>query len=368
MTSWTARRLGAVVTVVGAMGICSAIGVSSLGHDAVAAVAHGTSADTRSVTTEPVVDASILSNRVPTSEIAPPEQPAACVSGKAQRQDPAYGWPVKPFHRQHPVRGYFGDPRIGQTEHGLSRSFHFGVDVSAPDGTAVFATISGRAQIPASHSDTVTITAPDGTEFEYWHVVANVRSGDYVTAYRTQIGRIEKPWAHVHFAERRNGAYLNPLRPGAMGPYADGTCPAIREVRFEHEGVEQRNRNVHGTPDVVVGAYDMPAMPVTTPKWTGLPVTPVLVQWRIVGANGRVVSPWANAFDVRTALPTVSYYSLYAVGTRQNRPNRPGKYRFYLAHAWHSFDLKNGQYTVQVLATDSAGNHVRYASRFVVSN
>ncbi len=266
------------------------------------------------------------------------------------------------------MRGYFGDPRIAPTEEGLLRSFHFGVDVSAPDGTPVFATISGRVQIPASHHDTVTILASDGTAFEYWHVVADVRSGDYVTAYRTQIGRIEKPWAHVHFAERRNGVYLNPLRPGAMGPYADETCPAIREVRFEHEGVEQRNRNVHGTPDVVVGAYDMPAMPVTTPKWTGLPVTPVLVQWRIVGANGRVVSPWADAFDVRTALPTVSYYSLYAVGTRQNRPNRPGKYRFYLAHDWHSFDLKNGEYTVQVLATDSAGNHVRYASRFVVSN
>ena len=24
---------------------------------------------------------------------------------------PSYGWPVKPFDRQHPVRAYFGDPR-----------------------------------------------------------------------------------------------------------------------------------------------------------------------------------------------------------------------------------------------------------------
>ena len=23
----------------------------------------------------------------------------------------SYGWPVKPFNRQHPVRGSFGDPR-----------------------------------------------------------------------------------------------------------------------------------------------------------------------------------------------------------------------------------------------------------------
>src|SRR5918992_5831090 len=45
-----------------------------------------------------------------------------------------YGWPVKPFDRQHPVRGYFGDPRIGGA-HGTSKQFHFGIDVSAPNGT-----------------------------------------------------------------------------------------------------------------------------------------------------------------------------------------------------------------------------------------
>ena len=40
----------------------------------------------------------------------------------------AHGWPVEPFDRQHPVRGLFGDPRIGD---GGGKSFHFGVDVSA---------------------------------------------------------------------------------------------------------------------------------------------------------------------------------------------------------------------------------------------
>ena len=50
----------------------------------------------------------------------------------------SYGWPVAPFDRQHPVRGHFGDPRIvGHDEdHG---SLHLGVDVSAPDGTLVYA-------------------------------------------------------------------------------------------------------------------------------------------------------------------------------------------------------------------------------------
>ena len=44
----------------------------------------------------------------------------------------SYGWPVKPFDVQHPVRGFFCDPRIGAKG---SKAFHFGIDVSAPDGT-----------------------------------------------------------------------------------------------------------------------------------------------------------------------------------------------------------------------------------------
>ena len=40
----------------------------------------------------------------------------------------SYGWPVKPFDEQHPVRGFFCDPRIGAKG---SKALHFGVDVSA---------------------------------------------------------------------------------------------------------------------------------------------------------------------------------------------------------------------------------------------
>ncbi|HUG64550.1 MAG TPA: peptidoglycan DD-metalloendopeptidase family protein [Gaiellaceae bacterium] len=141
---------------------------------------------------------------------------------------PAYGWPVKPFRRQHPIRGFFGDPRIAN--HGQSRQFHFGVDTSARNGTPVYATLTGRVYIHPLHSTAIAIVGDDGVEFSYWHVIPVVRTGDRAVAYETVIGRIEEPYGHVHFSERRNGRYVNPLRPGALGPYADDTQPIVRSV------------------------------------------------------------------------------------------------------------------------------------------
>ncbi len=116
----------------------------------------------------------------------PVEQPAAvettlpsepeCERGRQTSVDPAYGWPVKPFHRQHPVRGYFGDPRVGPDDDGtIHRTFHFGVDVAAPHGTAVYATASGVAAGNSLHPDVVRIMAGNGVEFSYWHIAPAVR-------------------------------------------------------------------------------------------------------------------------------------------------------------------------------------------------
>src|SRR5215218_11120041 len=128
----------------------------------------------------------------------------------------AYGWPVKPFHVQHPVRGFFGDPRSADCGR---RQFHFGIDIYAKNGTAVYATLSGRvflgeAETFSPHPDVVEIVGPGGLEFSYWHVIPAVRHGQLVTAYRTVIGHILKPNGHVHFSEAQQGVYVNPLRRG----------------------------------------------------------------------------------------------------------------------------------------------------------
>ena len=64
----------------------------------------------------------------------------------------SYHWPVKPFDRQHPVRGNFGDPRTvftssptlrGVLSGACSCSLHRGIDVAAPDGSPVYPVASG---------------------------------------------------------------------------------------------------------------------------------------------------------------------------------------------------------------------------------
>jgi hypothetical protein len=264
----------------------------------------------------------------------------------------AYGWPVKPFFRQHPVRGGFGDPRIG----GSSRSFHFGIDVSCPDGTPVYATITGRAYISPRHPETVSVIADHGdVEFGYWHIVPTVRSGQRVIAYRTVIGRVAAPWEHVHFAEHRNGVYVNPLRPGAMGPYVDTTLPTVRTVTVRSLASVTRRPWAHGRIDLVAEAYDATPISIAGP-WHDKPLTPALIEWRLV-RGGRAVTGWCTAVDFRLTYPSNDLWSrTYTPWTRQNKKIWDARYGFYLAHGLDTRTLADGRYVVQVTATDIRGN------------
>ena len=49
-----------------------------------------------------------------------------------------YGWPLRPFNRQHAIRGAFGDPRFGARQ----RNFHFGIDIPARPTLSRFPTMS----------------------------------------------------------------------------------------------------------------------------------------------------------------------------------------------------------------------------------
>ena len=227
----------------------------------------------------------------------------------------SYRWPVKPFSQQHPVRGFFGDPRI--SNHGESHQFHFGIDISAPNGTPVYATITGSVYIHPLHATTIAIVAADGTEFSYWHVVPVVRGGQRAIAYKTVIGHIEEPYGHVHFSEMRDGRYLNPLRPGAMGPFVDDTRPTVRSVVARDDML-------------VAETYDETPLAVPRP-WFDLPVMPALVRWRLLDSRGRVAIGWSTAADFRLTIPPASEFDdRWAPGTTQNHVRAPGRYKVVL--------------------------------------
>jgi hypothetical protein len=272
---------------------------------------------------------------------------------------PAYGWPVRPFHQPHAVRGFFGDPRLPGVYSGhLSRSFHTGVDIVAPDGTPVYASITGTVWRGSAHPQVVWVGSRKKTMLGYWHIVPAVAHGSWAVAGRTVIGHIAAPWGHVHLTEQRGGRLLNPLRPGAMGPHTDRTVPEVHAIQVERRGEKVIRESVRGTVDLVAQVADAPPLEIAAP-WHDMPVTPALMRWRLLGLRG-AVTPWQVAVDFRRSIPAARRFeSTYAPWTRQNHPNHPGRYRMYLTHGFDTTRLADGDYRVEVLSADICGNRGR---------
>ena len=270
-----------------------------------------------------------------------------------------YGWPLKPFDRAHPVRGVFNDPRIA----GSSRSFHFGIDISAPNGTPVYAVRAGQVHLEGSRA--VAVVAGD-TAFGYWHLVPAVAHRQRV-GHHELLGHVEAPWLHLHFAERRAGSYRDPLRPGALSPWTDATLPHVTKIVLSRDGRALPAGAIFGPVDVIAEAHQMPPLPVP-PPWQGLPLTPARMRWR-VRRNNRTVRSWHTPIDFSQGLlPQDQFSRVYAPGTRQNRPGKPGLYRFYLAHTWSTRMLADGDYELEVEASDLYGNRGMLALPFALVN
>lgn len=282
---------------------------------------------------------------------------AVAAAGLAGTAGASYGWPVKPFHRAHPVRGNFGDPRTVfagpptrrtlLTAGGLFQ-FHFGVDIAAPNGTAVYPVQSGV--VTRVTIEEIDVAGAGGRGFEYWHLHAAVRVGERVTAYRTVLGRIAKPCGHVHLSELDGGVFVNPLQRGHLTPYGDHSAPQVTDVTARRLGDDV---------ELEATAEDFPSLPVPG-AWNDLPVAPARVSWRLETANGSVVVPERVVFDVTQRLPSAPFWSVYARGTHQNMTTftrfyayrQPGAYVFRLG----AVRLSPGTYRVVVTASDIRGN------------
>jgi peptidase M23-like protein len=272
----------------------------------------------------------------------------------------SYHWPVAPFDRQHPVRGYFSDPRDGAKR----STFHFGIDIAVPDGTPVHAVEAGTVHLEGKRN--VAVLSGDGRRaFGYWHIVPSVQHRQWVGQHAL-LGRVARTWGHVHFAERIGGEYVNPLRPGGLGPYTDPSSPRIERIVVSRRGKELDSDHVTGAVDLIVEAFDRPALRVPDPRWVDMPVAPALVRWRIV-RFGKAVVPWTTSADFRSTLPPARLFPrVYAPGSRQNHPRRPGVLRFYLARRWRSGAHANGEYRLDVAVSDVEGNRAVAHLRLVL--
>ncbi len=274
----------------------------------------------------------------------------------------SYGWPLKPFDRQHAVRSFFDDPRAEGLD---ATSFHFGIDISAPDGTPVYAVADGVARL---QPDSVALVASTGDRtFSYWHVDPVVADLTQVSAGQ-ELATIKPGFGHVHFTEIHAGKYVNPLRPGGIAPYVDATSPTVVSL-FAAVGTRKLSLDaLHGSADLLVDTYDTPPTPLPAPPWNLTRVAPALIRWRLV-PQGAASARWRTAVDFRSFLaPKAKFASVYAPWTTLNGPDKPARLVYFLAHAWNSTRVPNGRYRLQVAVFDSQGNSARAGIWITVAN
>lgn len=298
--------------------------------------------------------------------------------GAAAAADEAYPWPLRPFHQQHAVRGFFGDPRnrVSSVDQPLkpgspgSFTFHNGVDIYATPNQEVFPVVSGRATV--ANAQEVVVRTRDGRTFQYWHVLPRVRSGSWVIASKTVLGTAIPRRGHLHLTEIRGRCAVNPLAPGHMEPYTNATRPEVVALNaIGRGGVLLDPTRVAGQFELVVQAQDLPPIPVP-PPWENLPVTPSTVRWRLSAADGSVLVPWTFAADFAvTVPPNRDYWKVYAPGTHENfvgrlrsQPQLPGTYGFRLTPPGSR--LAPGRYTATVEVATTGGNRSRRRLSFRV--
>lgn len=286
----------------------------------------------------------------------------------------AYDWPVQPFDHQHPVRGTFDDPRTRTGRVDLDptnpQRFHDGVDIQVPDGTPVYAIEPGQVFLVNRYAVAVVSpvwSASPPLVFGYWHIDPVVASYGFVARHQL-LGYVRPGAGHVHLSERRFGQWVNPLRPGGLSPYVDRTTPAIAKVvlrpcvPFQPVSPDA----VSGCVSLVVRAFDRPSLPLHG-AWSGAVLPPYRVSW-----TGLYSGPWFPA-AVTPSLELAHLFEgpvgdVYAPGTRQNLPNVPGKYYFWLARDLDTTGLADGPHTISVTVSDIRGNEASTDFSFTVAN
>jgi peptidase M23-like protein len=295
----------------------------------------------------------------------------------------AFPWPIKPFHKQHPIRANFGDPRTRflntMLTDGLQGpgtfAFHNGIDIAAPPDTPVYPVVSGKVHY--IDGSAISVRTKGRGIFQYFHIVINVRNGQHVVAGRTILGYVMHAYGHVHLSWIRAGRVWNPLARDGIAPYRDRTVPAVDAINVRPAGslISFDSDTVCGLVSIVAAAHDVTPIPIPG-AFDGFPVSPALVSWSLYRVGGSTYVRDADAADFRTTLPSAKlFWNVYARGSYQNAPrfsNRqffvPGRFLYNLAHEVDTRAYPNGLYEVLVRVADMRDNESEAALQFVIAN
>jgi murein DD-endopeptidase MepM/ murein hydrolase activator NlpD len=201
------------------------------------------------------------------------------------------GWPLKPFHRAHPLRSGLNELRPA--------NLHIGIDIQTTVGTPVYAIQAGTAHIAARGTSDIHVGVGN---YEYWHVQPAVPEGGHVRAGAV-VGRVIFAARHLHLSEVRGGTYLNPLRPGGrvLKPWSDHQPPII--------GPPHRA----GT-TVFDEVFDPQTLRVTLGFRTPV-LAPSAVAWRARDAAGHALTPLEFAYRGSQHYPTSAKSAIYGPGS-----------------------------------------------------
>lgn len=205
------------------------------------------------------------------------------------------GWPLAPFHSQHPIRAGLNELR--------PESLHVGIDIQAADGARVYAVQPGSAQVLATSGPNARVQVGN---YIYWHIVPRVTPGQEVKPFVTVLGTVMPGYGHIAFSELgAAGEYVNPLRRegGVLEPYVDRAAPVIGPPR------------VAATGEVSVAAYDPQSFVRRTTYVTPI-LAPAAMAYRLYDRAGSALTPLSWAFRGTHLLPFSERRLIYGRGSR----------------------------------------------------
>ncbi len=289
-------------------------------------------------------------------------------------QAQAYGWPIKPFNKEHAVAAHINDPRFqspfpgghwyGQAktiDNAKSTSFHNGIDIPTHDGTPVYAVAAGRVTSLGVRRISVR---SKGVSFEYWHIRRIVHRGQKIRLHQ-KIGYVATTYGHLHLSEIRGGKYINPLRRGAISPYHDQTAPTAPVVSIYDSAYRAAGGAVlGGVASLTTATSDAPNLP--SARWPWAVTTPAALSWNLSDEAGLVVMSSTSSFVFNTRVCLLT--SVFAPGTMANNKDGPGIYNYWVLRDWDTAEVQNGQYTLTVTAKDIRDNESTTSTTFTITN